>query len=133
MSVIDINRKLKKESVSVMRDFQLKFPSVMEINSSGSSILYLYLDINSPQKKSLSVIILDTTVLYEARENAKSQIAPVLSPTWAYSGCSRECSRGCLMLRRDQDQMKQGSKNYCACSPEEFCEYFLCVCLGILH
>ena len=24
-------------------------------------------------------------------------------------------------------------KNYFACSPEEFCEYFLRVCLGILH
>ena len=35
----------------------------MEINSSGSAILYLHLEINFPQKKYLSVINLDTTVL----------------------------------------------------------------------
>ena len=34
----------------------------MEINSSGSAILYLQLEINSLQKKSLSVINLDTTI-----------------------------------------------------------------------
>ena len=34
----------------------------METNSSGSRILYLQLEINCPQNKCLSVIILDTTV-----------------------------------------------------------------------
>ena len=34
----------------------------MELNSSGSTILYLYMETNSPQKKFLSVINLDTMV-----------------------------------------------------------------------
>ena len=34
----------------------------MEINSSGSAILYLQLDMNSSQRKCLSAISLDTTV-----------------------------------------------------------------------
>ena len=49
-----------------MKDFLLnshRSVSVMAINSSGSAILYLSLEINFPQKKSLSVINLDTTVI----------------------------------------------------------------------
>ena len=48
-----------------MRDFLLNYHrsvSVMAINSSGGAILYLQLEINSPQKKCLSVINLDTRV-----------------------------------------------------------------------
>ena len=48
-----------------MRDFLLKFPQISLCNgnnSSGSAILYLQLEINSPQKKCLSVTKLDTTV-----------------------------------------------------------------------
>ena len=47
----------------------------METNSSCSTILYLQLDINSPQKKSLSVINSDTTVLiYVYRKRAMSMM-----------------------------------------------------------
>ena len=54
----------KRESVPVMRDFLLTFPqiSVMEINSSGSTILYLQLAMNFLQRNCLSVINVDTTV-----------------------------------------------------------------------
>ena len=59
----------QRESVSaVMRDFLLKFQrsvSVMKLILLGARFcnMYLQLEINSPQKKSRSVINLDTTVI----------------------------------------------------------------------
>ena len=49
-----------------MRDFLRRFPQIClcnGMNSSGSTILYLQLEINFLQQRCLSVIILDTTVL----------------------------------------------------------------------
>ena len=50
------------------------------LNSSGSAILYLYSEINFSQKESLSVINLDTTVIFPPAILGPEMAAPIL---WA--------------------------------------------------
>ena len=91
--------EFKRESVSVMRDFLLnsqRSVSVMEISSSGSAVLYLQLEIHSSQKKCLSVINLDITVLGRKATRAMRAMrgnALETEPFQPYFGCTETFSK----------------------------------------
>ena len=78
----------------------------MEVSSSGSAILYLNLEISSPQNKCLSVINLDTTLLRRFAEPRAT-----LSARTHYFTASIICMTNALLTKDTRMTPLLGRKN----------------------